>query len=174
VSGFERRLATATDFEQDVIDRLARTGWIAFPFGQALLSKQARDLLKDYEDGSLRPCLIRWMPDVITFRALPTGRVWMALIDAKACGGETDNYSVEMSAAETMEIFSDSLFTPSFFVFDDWRVLTPREVRQRGRQGPPPKPGRGSGTPYLLVAKRFGRPFDKIFPPDPRAGREPA
>ena len=167
-AGFIQRLAAAGDFEDEVVERLNRQGWPAFRFGQALLNEEARDYLKRYEDGSRRPCLIRWMPDVITFRRAG-GRIWVALIDAKACGGETSNYSVEMSAAETAEIFTDQLYTPTFFVFDDWRVLTPREVRQRGRQGPPPKPGRGSGTPYLLVEKRFSRPFDEIFPPAVRA-----
>jgi hypothetical protein len=103
------------------------------------------------------------MPDVITFRAYSNGRIWVALIDAKVCDGP--RYAVEMSAAETAEVFTDKLYTPTFFVFDDWKVLTPREVRQRGVQGPAPKPGRGSGTPYLLVEKRFGRSFDEIFPP---------
>lgn len=145
-----------------VVERLTSTGWQADRFGQALLSDQTRDLLKRYEDGSRRPCLIRWMPDVITFGVFSGGRIWTALIDAKVCG-DRPNYSVEMSAAETAQIFADQLYTPTFFVFDDWKVLTPREVRQRGT------PGRvtanGSGTPYLLVEKRFGQPFDKVFPP---------
>jgi hypothetical protein len=160
---FADRIQVATTFEDAVVERFNSTGWTAFHFGQSQLPEECRNLLVRFEDGSRRPCLIRWMPDVIAFRTYP-GRTWVALIDAKACG-DRPNYAVEMSAAETAEVFTDQLYTPTFFVFDDWKVLTPREVRQRGRSGPDPKPGRGSGTPYLLIDKRWGRPFNEIFPP---------
>jgi hypothetical protein len=104
------------------------------------------------------------MPDIITFRDLPSGRSFVALIDAK-CSGQTPNFSIEMSAVETADVYADQLYTPTFFVFDNWSVLTPREARQRGSKGPDPEPGRGSGTPYLLVKKHWARPFAEIFPP---------
>lgn len=159
---FADRMGPASEFEAAVVDRFNSTGWRAFHFGQSQLPEECRNLLVRFEDGSRRPCLIRWMPDVIAFRNY-SGRSWVALIDAKVCNGP--NYAVEMSAAETAEVFTDHLYTPTFFVFDDWKVLTPREVRQRGRPGPTPAAGRGSGTPYLLVDKRFGRGFNEIFPP---------
>jgi hypothetical protein len=104
------------------------------------------------------------MPDIITFRELP-GRTFVALIDAKVSPQHTANFAIEMSAIETTEIYTDRLYTPTFFVFDDWTVLTPREARQRGTKGPDPSNGRGSGTPYLLIPRRWARPFDAIFPP---------
>lgn len=163
---FAQRMAPAAAFEQAVMDRLNATGWRAFPFGQAQLPDECRSRLQRFEDMSRRPCLIRWMPDIITFRDMPNGRSFVALIDAESCG-DRPNYSLEKSAIETAEIYTDRLYTPTFFVFDDWRLLTPREARQRGRDGP--DGSQGSGTPYVLVAKRFGRPFDETFRPVPRA-----
>jgi hypothetical protein len=102
------------------------------------------------------------MPDIITFRDAPNGRSFVALIDAKACG-DRPNYALEMSAIETAEIYTDRLYTPTFFVFDDWKVVTPREARQRGTPGP--ESANGSGTPYVLISKRHGRAMTDIFPP---------
>ena len=130
---FQDRIAAATAFEGKVIDRLNGSGWRAFPFGQAQLPVECRDRLKRFEDGSRRPSLLRWMPDVITYLDVNERRSFVALIDAKVCGDGMPNYSLEMSAVETAEIHADRLYTPTFFVFDDWKVLTPREARQRGR-----------------------------------------
>ena len=165
MSGFERRMTGASDLEGKVLDHLNKTGYSAYPFGQAQLLPECRALLHRFEDGSGRPCLIRWMPDIIALRNHSDGRVWVSLIDAKSGGTDSPNYSVEMSAVETAEVFTDRLYTPTFFVFGDRKVMTPREIRQRGRPGPPPKLGsNGSGTPYVLVEKRFARRFDDVFP----------
>jgi hypothetical protein len=110
------------------------------------------------------------MPDIITFCDLRNGRSFVALIDAKACR-DRPNYAIEMSAIETAEIYTDRLFTPTFFVFDDFKVLTPRVARQRGTVGP--DRGNGSGTPYLLIGKSHGRAFDEIFPTIAKAAIEP-
>lgn len=158
---FTERLAPSVKFELEVMDRLNQSGWRAFPFGQSQLPPECRQQLQRFEDGARRPSLIRWMPDVITFREFPNGRVFVALIDAKVCG-DRPNYSLEMSAIETAEAYTDKLYTPTFFVFDNWSVLTPREARQRGTKGP--DSNNGSGTPYVLVSKRFGRPFNEVFP----------
>jgi hypothetical protein len=161
---FSERMKNAEAFEMLVLERLKNTGWQAFRFGQAQLPEECRHRLTRFEDGSRRPSLIRWMPDIITFRDFPNGKSWVALIDAKHCG-DRPNLALEMSAIETAEIYTDQLFTPTFFVFNSWIVLTPREARQRGRVGPPPSDGRGSGTPYLLINKVYTRVFDEIFPP---------
>lgn len=161
---FGERMSAAAEFEKSVIARLNAIGWPAFPFGQAQLPVECRQRLIRFEDMSRRPCLIRWMPDIITYRDLPSGKSRVALIDAKVCGANTDNYAIELSAIETASIYTDGLYTPTFFVFDDWGVLTPRDARQRGVQGKEPAPGRGSGTPYVTVRKTHARPFDEIFP----------
>ncbi len=158
---FYDRMLPAVQFESAVIEKLRQSGWMAFPFGQAQLPEECRSRLARFEDGSRRPSLIRWMPDVIAFRDVGN-RSLVHLIDAKVCG-DRPNYAIEMSAIETIEIYTDRLYTPSFFVFDDWKVLTPREARQRGVPGP--ESNKGSGTPYVLISKRFGRSFDSVFPP---------
>jgi len=160
---FQDRLWPSLAHEQCIIDRLNRIGWRAFPFGQAQLPDECRDRLRRFEDASRRPSLIRWMPDIITFCDLSPDRSFVALIDAKVSPPDMGNYAIERSAVEALELWADHFYTPTFFVFDDWQILTPREARQRGRLGPDPRPGRGSGTPYFLVAKHFGRRFEDIF-----------
>lgn len=166
---FAERLNPSVQFERQVIAKLNASGWHAFHFGQGQLPPECRDRLSRFEDMSGRPCRIRWMPDIITFRDLRGGRSKVALIDAKVCDGP--RYAVETAAVDTTEVYVDGLFTPTFFVFDDWKVLTPLEVRHRGFQGP--HKGNGSGTAYLLVDKRYGRPFSGVFAPSATA-RAPA
>jgi hypothetical protein len=154
-------MGPALEFEGRVVARFGVQGWHAHHFGQGQLPAEAHRMLTRFEDGARRPSLIRWMPDVLAFGVFGA-RVFVALIDAKVCG-DRPNYAIEMSAVDVASVFTDQLYTPTFFVFDDWKVLTPREVRQRGRPGPDSK--NGSGTPYLLVDKKYGRPFDSVFPP---------
>ena len=159
---FRDRMQPAAEFESAVIERLQGAGWLAYPFGQAQLPPECRRRLSRFMDASRRPSLIRWMPDIITFCDRPDGSSFVALIDAKVCGGRP-NYAIEMSAIEAAELYTDSFYTPTFFVFDDWKVLSPRDARQRGTPGPAPVQGNGSGTPYLLVGKRFGVSFHQVF-----------
>lgn len=159
---FQDRKHQADLFEKRLLDRLNQTGWHAYPFGQAQLPDACRVRLRRFEDGSGRPCLIRWMPDVITFRDFSNGRSFVALLDAKSCE-DRPNYALEKSAIEAAEIWTDKFYTPTFFVFDDWKVITPREARQRGLTGPTSI--HGSGTPYVLVSKQYGRDFNERFPP---------
>ena len=150
--------------EEAVIQRLQASGWLAERFGQGQLSEPFRQLLKQFMNTAHQPSLIRWLADIITGRPMSMELSTVSLVDAKCCNGRP-NYAIELSSIETAEIFSDRLYTPTFYVFDDFTVLTPREARQRGRPGPDPQPGCGSGTPYVLVDKRYGHPFDEIFPP---------
>ena len=163
---FRDRMLAGADFEVRLIERLQKMGWPAFPFGQGLLPEECRERLKRYTDKSGFPCLIRWMPDIITYRDMDDGTALVALIDAKTCP-DRPNYSIEIKAIETMEIYKDKFHTPTFFVFDDWNVLTPRTVRERGWIGPPPR--FGSGTPYMLVSKEFSLPMSEVFTSDARA-----
>jgi hypothetical protein len=170
VTGFQDRLSLAEPVEKAIMDRLNSSGWAAFPFGQAQLPPACRDRLPKFRDNSGRSALVRWMPDIITYTDLANGRSYVALIDAKATRQEHKyNYSLEMSAVETCEKWVDEFFTPTFFVFDDFRVLTPREARQRGTPGQRRDQTAGSGTPFFLVPKIYAKPFDEFFPPRLRA-----
>ena len=162
---FRDRMLAGAAFEVRLIDRLQGMGWPAFPFGQGLLPEECRERLKRYTNNEGLPCLIRWMPDIITYRDMDDGSALVALIDAKTCS-DRPNYSIEIRAIETMEIYKDKFHTPTFFVFDDWKVLTPRTVRAHGRIGPPPR--FGSGTPYMLVSKQFSLLMSEVFSSDSR------
>jgi len=153
--------AAAKAHEAAVIQQLIDRGWRAHAFGQGLLPPDLCDCLTHYEDHARRPSLVRWFPDVIAGYTVSPWRTFVAVIDAKMCGADRPNYAIEVAALDVAEHFADRLYTPMFFVFDDWHVLTPRDVRQRGRQGPDAT--NGSGTPYVLVAKQHGRPFDSVF-----------
>jgi hypothetical protein len=162
---FAMRIDPAVEFEQSVLARFNVSGWIAEPFGQALLPENARDALRHFEDLSGRPTLVRWMPDILAWRECNHRVTHLALIDAKV-GQVSDNHAVEIAAADAMDVYVERLYIPAFFVFNDWTVLTPRDVKHRGRLGPDPRGGNGSGTPYYLVPKRFARAFDNVFPRD--------
>ena len=157
------RMRTAAEHEQRILRRLVGAGWAAYPFGQAQLPTVCRDQLCRFEDGARRPSLLRWLPDLIAFRTVGR-RTLVHLVDAKCAIDDTPNYAIAMSAVEAAEVLTDRFYTPTFFVFDDWGVVTPRDARQRGVPGPAPRDGRGSGTPYLLIRKCHARPFDQIFP----------
>src|SRR5262245_9722548 len=159
---FDARMGAARAAEQAVLDRFrALPGWLAFPFGQGQLPDECRRVLGKIEDDCGRPLLIRWMPDIL---AVCPSRPFVALIDAKRAG-DTDNVAIERNAIEAATIYADQFFTPTFFVFDSGAVLTPRDAAQRGWPGPTPRIGHGSGTPYLLIEKRYARPFDHVFTP---------
>jgi hypothetical protein len=147
--------------EQKVLDRLNRTGWPASPFGQALLPTSCSQGLLSFKDRAQRPSRLRWLPDIVTVRTWSDGESHVTLIDVKT--GNGPNYAIEVSALETVEVIIRHLFTPTVFVFNDWNVLTPQQVREYGFPGH--YKGNGSGTPFRLVEKYHGRPFDLYFPP---------
>ena len=157
---FSDRMASAKVFESDLIDRLNSMGWRAWPFGQGLLPEECRNALKRFRDDQGNPSLIRWMPDILAVKTIGHGSS-VALIDAKKSNADYSSYTIEIKAVETMEIYAKHLFTPTFFVFDDYRVLTPSNARALGVAGPPPK--FGSGTPYILVQKLFSQPMEDVF-----------
>jgi hypothetical protein len=161
MSGFHQRNEAAHAHELAIIDRLHAKCWEAELFGQALLPESMRDHLKRFEDSYRHPSLLRWMPDIIAACKHTLSRSYVCLIDAKTCDGRP-NYAIEISAIDSMDVFTDRLLVPSFFVFDDFKVLTARDARHRGLPGP--QLGHGSGTAYLLVSRDYGRPFDEIFP----------
>lgn len=160
---FQQRKAMADSHEHDVIERLISIGWHAELFGQAQLSEKSRDLLKSYVDHRFQPTLLRWLPDIIAGCNRPGYKSYVCLIDAKACDEKYANYSIERDALDAVTCLTDRMGMPCFFVFNDWKVLTARDIRLRGEFGP--RPHFGSGTPYLLVSRDFGRSFSSVFVP---------
>lgn len=157
---FEQRMAVSEAHERAIIDRLIAKGWRAHLFGQSQLPNAMRDLLRTYHDDGLNPTLLRWLPDILA--GYVTHRTYACLIDGKVCSSAHANYAVETSALDAVRLLSDAVGLPCFFVFDDFGVLTPRDVTLRGLPGR--NSSHGSGTPYLLVERRFARPFDCVFP----------
>src|SRR3972149_725854 len=96
---FHQRMASAQEWERELLKKLNEQGWPAFPFGQAQLPEDCRSRLSRFEDGSRRPSRIRWMPDIITSPDVKNDRSWVALIDAKLAT-EHENYAIEMSSME--------------------------------------------------------------------------
>jgi hypothetical protein len=156
---FGDRIDAAHQLEQRVIAGLRARGWLAYPFGQAQIPEDGRDVLRRYMDDARRPSLLRWMPDIIALRE--DQRPELALIDAKNSGGP--RYAIETRSIEAAEVFVAELHTPVFFVCEDGGVLTPRDVRERGFPGPVKDTTGGSGTPYVLVEKRWASNFNDIF-----------
>jgi len=159
---FADRFTTATAFEGTVLQALHARGWKAWKFGQGQLPEECRQFLTRYEDDARHPTLIRWFPDILACRDI-NGRSSLRLIDVKVCNPKYSNYAIELSALETMKLIADEFYTPTFFVFDDWGCLSPRDVEQRGKPSPN-GPSNGSGTAFLLVERRYKREFSSIFP----------
>jgi len=105
------------------------------------------------------------MPDIITFRDMPNGSSRVALIDGKATSPKWPHtYSIETAAIETALIYCDHLYTPTFFIFSDWKGITPLEAKHRGKWMPYQKNSGGSGTPFVVVDRELARPFENFFP----------
>jgi hypothetical protein len=155
---FAARLAEAHAFEDEVHAALEQRGWIVEPYGQALLTPQARRIL-----GGDAHAQHRWLPDLIAYHERRATRV---LIDAKA--GDGPSYAVEKSALSALSEHEGNALMPLYIVFRDWRVVRACELMAATddtricRTGPPPS--RGSGTPYWLFRKgSFPRTFDNTF-----------
>jgi hypothetical protein len=160
MSGFAMRMSIAKPHEEAVITRLRENGWTAFAFGQGLVPEECRSVLRDWRNQSGLPCYARWFPDIITTESSSTS---LAFVDAKAGGEKYPNYSVEADAVAADEAMIDYLHFPIFYVFHDFRVMTPPDVRRLGRW----KPGAntlGSHTDFYIVSKLHGRDFNGVFP----------
>jgi hypothetical protein len=147
---FPDRLALGQAHERAVIRALRKRGWKAYPMGQGQLPEDARDMLRQVQTD------LRFMPDIYALK------MRLALIDAKSGDTylRTGNHAIQIEALEANER-AWAKMGDCFFVFDDGRVFTPADVRRVGRPGR--YSDRGSGTPFLLVPRDAGRPFDAVF-----------
>ena len=156
IGTFADLMTQTHDHETQVIDALRRRGWNAEKFGQAQLTELTRSHLRCVKTS------VRWLPDIIATRqnGKQTG---VAYIDAK--GGHTylrtENHDVQTDALETAEKWSQFSGSPVFFVFRDWGVVTPDDVRMHAWDGQ--YNGRGSGTPFKVFPTLVCSSFDVVF-----------
>lgn len=155
---FYNRLAEALEHEKNVTKALLARGWLAEPFGQAMLSEQMRDHLRRVKTS------VRWMPDIIAAKTLAGGEQ-IIFIDAKAGERhkETGNHDIERDALESAErwIELSGGQCPYYFVFGDGGIATPGDVREACWDGF--YNGKGSGTPFILFPTTICRPFHSVF-----------
>lgn len=165
MTAFQKRMADGKAHELAVLEKLIRHGWDAEYFGQAMLSERMREYLRTQHTH------VRWMPDVIAGKRV-ANRTVIAFVDAK--GGhrwkDTGNHDIEKSALKAAEKWIDlsGETCPFYFVFGDFRVATPADVRDNCADGI--FNGRGSGTPFVLVPADKCRPFESVFG-DPLAAK---
>lgn len=152
-------MSVAVSHEEAVADRFTSIGWQVIPFGQAQLTTDCRNALRRWRGTDGKPSLVRWLPDLLAYTTEATPSV--ALVDAKGSISRTANHSVEIASIKCDLVISQRLNTPTYYVFEDFGVLTPDEVVQYGSPGPPPR--NGSGTPYYLVAKSACHSFYDVF-----------
>lgn len=155
---FERRLETATAFEEKVAAALVDRRWRAERFGQGQLSEEMRSIIRRVNTPT------RYMPDVIAAkRARDLTR--LVFVDAKAGEKwrETGKHDVETAALDGAELWEKYSGCEVFFVFTNGDTITPkvfRELAEPGRYR-----GIGSGTPFLLVPRSACEKFDAVFGP---------
>lgn len=152
MDNFDSRYARAQPWEAQLVERLRSAGWLAAPFGQALIPEDMRRHLSTWRDSYGRPTLIRWMPDVIA--AHPARRA-VCLLDAKTEHSDTAYYAVEVHAVEGGLSIVQHWNTPVFYIWPDGGVMTPALVANRWHRRLDGQRANGSGTSFYLVSKAF-------------------
>lgn len=154
---FQARMSEALPHESAVKQRLESIGWIVCPFGQAMLSGELRSLLLRIRPASP----VRWLPDFVAAKQEHDASVRSFFVDAKGGRTDTKNYSFEIASVESQKSLSIAMKTEAIFITKDFKVLTPEIIETQGWEGP--RRSNGSGTPYYLVEKWHGIPFDDMF-----------
>lgn len=146
------RMAAAELHEKRVVNELRRLGFTVEPFGQALLSKHARDALRRVDP----PTLLRWLSDFIAWR----DDVPPFLVEAKGTMSETQSFSIETLSYECALALERDFGLPVLFVFADmtcnWASHLEPHRRCLGSS-------RGSGTPFVLVWKTDQCALEQMF-----------
>lgn len=151
------RLVLGHRHEDRVIQRIREAGYPAFPYGRRLLDPHASELLNQGKNRDGKPVNIRWEPDILIIHENV-----VRFVDAKNCGGGK-RYAIETASLTNALAHWHHDKCDTFFVFEDWGVLTPIDVQRHGFDGI--YLGKGSGTPFKLVERMYGKPFDEVFPP---------
>ena len=157
INDFNDRLTLGIKHEESIREALRLRGWLAEPFGQAMISETMRSHLRKVDTP------VRRLPDIIAAKGLASGE---QIIFIEAKGGkryrETGKHDVELASLESAEAFIDySGGCPFYFVFDKGGVATPEDIREVCWPGY--FNGRGSGTPFVLFPVDICRSFASVF-----------
>jgi hypothetical protein len=160
MSRFEERYNPGREWEIELAAGLEDRGWKVCEFGQGQLTDAAHKALRNWSDSYGRPSLIRWLPDLLAWRA---GEVYM--IDAKTESERqktSQNVSIELDAMQVGTHIETVLNTPMLFVWRDG-AATPRTISNRWHTRRDGRNTNGSGTSFLLVAKEHLTPLSAVF-----------
>ena len=178
---YQQRRSVGDSAEDNFITWVRRNpGWDAVPYGQALLDKRIRNVLRDtpfngsgdkveqllasfhpdirkaYMDGiSDVPTLARWTPDVLMIYK-GKGICWPDVKDAST--RYPDTWSIEISSMISSVIHAwygippIYVFPPSKF-FDYWTCSSATLINQLFARAFNGRRASGSGTPFVTVPK---------------------
>jgi len=146
--------------EKEIADSLRERGWRVNPFGfgDAAPHKDLGDLLR------LRPnheCLLKYAPDF--HAAWEDDLSLQLLIEAKSSkrSADTGRYDIERNSLEAAAHFQYISAIDTLFVFHDLWTFTVHDLHVHSVPGPATE--NGSGDPYWLIQKRYGRPLDHVL-----------
>lgn len=121
VISFAERKAVGDDHETRVRRELESRGWTVDPYGQGVLSDNAKQALQRTESP------MRWDPDMIATRGLT-----VCLIDAKGStkGDDAHTYWISRKALAAGRELWERADLPFYYVFANLGVATPAEIMQ--------------------------------------------
>lgn len=172
---YTARLEDGIAWEIKLSQQLGHLGWATAPFGTATLPGvvslgRLRDggpppgalykALMTYRGADGEPSGLRWLPDIIAGRDDQ-----LCLIDAKTERRQTGNYAIEYQALRIGQLIEQFFNTPVYYVWPDGGVIAPSHMRDVDVYVKRSDDfyNRGSGTPYVLVPKRFATPASEVF-----------
>jgi hypothetical protein len=163
---FAQRSFAAQQHEQSLPAMLVARGWAVEPWGMGSVPPAMRHILHNLRDSYGRPCLWRWIPDLLIGREL-FRKCEAYLVDAKTTmesNRNSTNYAIELNAIQTYRKIEDDFNIPVLMVAPSGGVLTVHTVLNRGagriQDG---NSTNGSGTAYMLISKIYATEFDQTF-----------
>lgn len=149
------RLMIGHAWERELRTILRTWGWISCPYGQGQLDRDTERVMRRFVAPNGYPSFLRWLPDLVARR---DERI--VLVDAKTEIAPSTNVAIETDALHAGMVIEHELNTPVLYV---WRegCATPTFVAQHhdGRR----EAQRGSGTPFVIMAKSKLRPLAELF-----------
>jgi hypothetical protein len=133
--------------EEEVRQAFVSLGFMCEHIGQGTETVAVRDIMR----GVKSP--FRWMPDLVARK--DNRLLW---IDAKKCEPHQPNYSLELDAYDAFRKWQDYAGHGCVYVWGDMHYCSLDHIRMgldsyEIRRGP--RSHRGSGTPYVLIPKKY-------------------